>query len=126
MAEIAPFPLKKTEQLEGDPTFRQRVDALASHERIESERVGFAGHPSEAHAAFRALIEEASEAQLQALLQHESPVVRGYVASWLARREAPPEALTRLWEDGTEVFTLLGCTGGRITVGEIARGQLEV
>jgi hypothetical protein len=111
-------------QTESVPAFEERVEALAAQPRLESAQVGFAAAPSEAHAAFRAVVEQATDEQLEQLLKHESPVVRGYVAGWLVTKHGPEHpALEPLRQDKAEVFTLKGCIGGMTTVGEMARGM---
>jgi len=108
-----------------DPELARRVEQLATFSRIESSHVGAAGAPSPAFAAFEAVRERATEADLVALLRHPSPVVRGYAAKHILR-EVPgalPAALA-LVGDATPVGVLEGCMLGDGTVGGVAADAL--
>lgn len=104
--------------------FEGRVEALAAHSRIESACVGFAGAPSEVYRDFRDMVDHATEEELEDLLTHESPVVRGYIAGFFVSKYGPEHpALQPLHADTAEVFTMVGCIGGKTTVAELAQGM---
>jgi hypothetical protein len=120
----APTPPPRERPADSFLDFDGRVDALAAHSRIESAQVGFAGAPSSAYQAFRDLVDHATDEELEELLTHESPVVRGYVAGYLVSKYGPGHpVLQPLHEDKAEVFTMVGCIGGMTTVAEMAQGM---
>lgn len=93
-----------------NPELERRVAVLAGFGRIESSHIGAAGAPSQAFAAFVAVREVSTPADLVALLGHPSPVVRGYVARHILG-EVPgaiPAALPLL-DDRTLVGRMEGC-----------------
>jgi hypothetical protein len=119
------FAGKPTSALVKRPNIAALVDALAAEKRVESSHVGAAGAPSDAYKKYRALVKQANADEVAALLQHESPVVRTYLAQHVAS-ELPDHlrALVPLASDTTQVDTLEGCIGGRDTVGDRVRTAL--
>jgi hypothetical protein len=102
----------KTEELVSDPALRKAVDALAGAKRVESSHIGEAGAPSKTFALFDSALKLATESDIVALLQHESPIVRGYFAQHVARTMPRHlDALTPLFEDATQVESISGCIG---------------
>ncbi len=120
-APAAPaFTGKPTSALIQRPEIAALVDALAAETDLESSHIGAAGSPSAVYAKFTALAEKANEAEMVALLEHRSAVVRGYSAQHVAGKlPARLEALVPLAEDATAVPTLNGCMRGLDTVGRI-------
>lgn len=115
-----PFPGKPTSALIQRAEVAALVDALAKEKTLESSHIGAGGSPSQVYAKFVAIEKAATEAEMIALLQHESPLVRGYVAQHVAR-DAPArmDALVPLADDATGVETRNGCMGGFESVAEI-------
>lgn len=103
-------PLEPTRALVKRPDVAALVDALAEMKAIESSHVGAAGAKSEAFTRFERVRDAATEDEIVALLHHESPVVRGYMAQHVARALGPRiPALEPLLDDETRVGTLQGC-----------------
>jgi hypothetical protein len=101
------------------------VDALGAHGRIESSHVGAAGAPSAVYKAYEAVAARVTAEDAKKLLGHESPVVRGYLAGHVLRKQpADAAAVYPLLADGTEVGSLEGCEIGSTTVGEHVAGEL--
>jgi hypothetical protein len=90
----------------------ERVKRLAGVERIEGPFIGHGPRKSEVYPLFRAVVDGRSAAQLEPLLRHSSPVVRGYVAMWILDR-FPDEArrVAPLARDGAGVQAQFGCLG---------------
>lgn len=106
-----------TAELVPDRKLAALVDDLAKEKTIESSHIGAAGAPSRVYAKFVAVRGAASTAQLEALLRHESPIVRGYVGAHIAR--SVPGSVARLeplLDDASAVDTLDGCIGGNAVV----------
>ena len=117
---LAPLVWKTTAEIPGDASFHTLVDELARQPAIESSHVGAAGAPSKAYAAYQKVADVASPEQVVALLMHESPVVRGYLARQVARKRPDGAAsLQPLFGDTTNVKTLAGCMGGEQTVAAV-------
>ncbi|MBK6513149.1 MAG: hypothetical protein IPM79_07065 [Polyangiaceae bacterium] len=101
------------------------VDDLAKEGTLESSHIGAGGAPSMVYKKFEALLAAAKDADLLALLRHDSPVVRGYVAQHLARSQGAALANVRpLADDATMVKTLEGCMGGSETVSSVVLDAL--
>lgn len=106
-----------TTALVKDAELVTRVDALAASKRIESSHIGAGGVESDVYKLFLAVLDKATTADLKALLRHESPVVRGYVAQHVANKEASlMEDVAALLTDKTPVDSMSGCEVGRETV----------
>lgn len=121
----APFPGKRTADLVGRAEVAALVDALAAEKRVESSHVGAGGTPSGVYARYAALAKAATDAELVALLEHESAVVRAYVARHVAAHlPAGFQPLVALAKDETLVDDLSGCSGGQAAVGALVREAL--
>ncbi|TVR01626.1 MAG: hypothetical protein EA398_09390 [Deltaproteobacteria bacterium] len=117
------LPWETTHALVEDPALRAAVDLLATFPAIESARIGSGGDPSEAHAAFRAVVDLASPVRQLALLRHESPVVRGYLLEHVLPTQPVEDDLLRaLLADETAVPGQIGCILG---TGSIASRSVE-
>jgi hypothetical protein len=122
---MARFSGKTTADLVKRPEVAALVDALAAEKVIESSHVGFGGAASDVFKKFQAIAEKATPDELAALVEHESPVVRGYVGEHLARKgPIRVEALAALAGDETMVETLHGCIGGGDAVGRLVIQEL--
>lgn len=100
---------------------------LATQEQVESEQLGFSGTFSEVYQVYVQLREQASIAQLELLLQHESPNVRYYALLGLASRD-PKHKMNYFQQLGGKNDTLKylrGCVGGSGELGEYARYVVE-
>lgn len=108
---------KATGQLKLSPQLAAAVDTLATHKTIESSHVGAGGVKSEVYTAYEGVAKLASDDQIRAIMHHESPVVRGYMAAHIARNQ-PSELATiyPMMTDETSVGTLDGCMGGQTDV----------
>jgi hypothetical protein len=104
--------------------FNERVEALAHHERIESEAIGYSGEPSVVYADYEKLVKQASTEELIALVHHSSPVVRGYVGAHLLA-DLQSDAAYALLSDVTVVDSKSGCSGGNTTVAAHLVSALE-
>src|SRR6185503_11328602 len=108
-----------TADLIKDPDLAARVDALARERQVESEHVGYAGASSASYARFAAVLEKAPGAQELALLRHESPIVRAYVANDVAQRHPrDARALLPLTRDDAVVMFMDGCIMGQAKIGD--------
>jgi len=115
-----PFAGKPTSALVQRAEVATLVDDLAKEKQIESSHIGAGGSPSQVYAKFVAITKAATEAEMVALLQHESPIVRGYVAEHVAEKlPARLDSVVPLAEDWTGVPTLNGCMKGMDSIGEI-------
>ncbi|WP_394832634.1 HEAT repeat domain-containing protein [Pendulispora rubella] len=113
-ASPMPYPnvFLPTEKLITDPIVRGDVDQLAARHSIESRAVGYGGSTSKSWLAYRKMVADASSKERLALLMHQSPVVRGYMAEYIAvRMPADSEHVYTLLADATPVDTLSGCVG---------------
>jgi HEAT repeat protein len=120
-----PLAFRKTAELIADPELAGLVDLLAAQSAIESAAVGAAGAPSAAWKAYRAVVARATPADIVALLGHQRPVVRGYMAQHVAR-ELPGE-LARLYPllgDETKVQIVSGCMIMEQTIAEVVLDSL--
>lgn len=102
------------------------VDALAAERAVESSHIGAAGAPSAIYARWEAVQKAATAEELRALLRHQSPVVRGYVAQHLVRDQTPlaSDPLRPLLSDATSVGTTQGCMIGTYTVAALVLEEL--
>lgn len=99
------------------PAVALLVDTVAAHRRIESSAVGIAASPSDVYADFKSLAAATTPDQAAALLAHESPTVRGYMAGHVL--DTQPHEAARIYPlltDETTINTLQGCIGGMDTV----------
>lgn len=93
-------PFGPTSELVGDSELAFAVDALAAA-NVKSR---WGGPRNNVDERLRAVTRMASRADLKVLLRHESPIVRAYVASYVARNEAALlEAVGPLMRDSAEV-----------------------
>lgn len=115
----SPSKLESTSSLVARPEIRQIVDELAAAGVFSSERVGYGGAPSMSFAIFTRLRAAATDAEMIALLQHASPVVRSYAAQHVIERDLGIDAVDPLLADGALVETLFGCIGGSMTVARV-------
>lgn len=118
-AMAPPLTFLKTADIPGDAAFHAKVDDLAAGARIDSSHIGAAGAPSPVFAKFLAVRAAASSAQLAALLRHESPVVRGYVAKDVAAGPFERAQLVPLLADTAHVERRDGCAGGGSSIAEL-------
>lgn len=119
-------PLEPTRVLVRRPELAVLVDALAEMKSIESSHVGYAGTKSVAFTRFEQVRDAATEQEIVALLHHESPVVRGYMAQHVATSlGARMREIAHLLDDETIVGTLEGCMGNPgATVASVVRESL--
>lgn len=114
-----------TEQLIHEPGIVRLVDDLSRRGSHTGPTVSIAGAPSGTYALFTRIVNEASPADITALLRHESPVVRAYMAEHVAA--AMPQELSAMWtvvQDETKVYSTNGCIIRFTTVGGLARHAL--
>lgn len=117
------FRLKKTAEIAGDALFHRRVDALARRPRVQGEALfrDAGGNFNPAYPDVRDLLLGSTRDQRVALLQHESPIVRMYLAEYFigqhGTRAEDLENLYPLLSDGTRVETLTGCVGMTGSIG---------
>jgi HEAT repeat protein len=113
-------------QLVNDVPLAALVDKLAQATTIEGDRVGYGGESSETFALARRIADAASLEQAQALLQHQSPVVRGYLAKHVIENlPAALPAVYPLLADSTHVNTLYGCIGSGETISKYVLDHLR-
>ena len=93
---------------------------------MESSHIGAAGSPSPVWAKWDAVQRAASADELRALLRHQSPAVRGYVAQHLVRTQTPLEVepLRPLLADASTVATTEGCMIGNTTIASLVVDEL--
>jgi hypothetical protein len=119
------FAGKPTAALIQRPDLSALVEDLAKEGTLESSHIGEAGAPSAVYAKFEAIRAKATEAELRALLEHSSGVVRGYTAQHVAIAVgAHIDALVPLADDTTLVPILSGCAGGHEDMGSLVREAL--
>lgn len=110
------------------PELDKLVSALATFPRVESSHVGFAGAPSASYAAWEAVRKAALEAELLALTEHTSPVVRGYAIQYATRSMLVDEAyrgwLGKALRDTAKVGTMSGCEMAETTIADLALDEL--
>ena len=107
------FAGKKTAELALRPEVLEAALALSGAKSYESKFIGAGGSPSDTYALFETLRGRANEAELIALLEDESAIVRAYVGVHVANKvPAGLPALVRLGADSTMLSTLRGCIGG--------------
>jgi len=119
--------LQPTAALVAGPAARAAVDALAKAEQVADRHVGVDGHESEEFRLFTAVVQAATEAELLALLDHESAVVRAYAAQHAARTasDASRERIrASVLADTTPVMTHQGCFHMPMTVARVAAQAL--
>ncbi|MBI4957628.1 MAG: HEAT repeat domain-containing protein [Myxococcales bacterium] len=117
---LPPLRLAPTGKLVARSDLAAKVDALAAASGIESSHIGAAGAPSKVWPLWDAVLGAAKPEELVALLGHESPVVRGYVArhAVTALPDAAQELLP-LFGDGAQVATVEGCSVGTTTLASL-------
>ena len=99
---------------------QQAVNELAKSPSIDSKRIGEAGLPSPNFERYERVAQLASFTDLEALLSHPNPVVRGYAAKGILQKDPKQAtALYPLLADSISVKTVNGCIGGSDTVGNI-------
>lgn len=128
-ASAPPDPAPVAPLMKLRPALQARVDALMTFNAVESSHIGAAGAPSDSHAAWQAVREEATDSELSQLLGHGHPIVRGYVAQHLARTAKVIDQGTRaklelLLRDSGSVRVRDGCIGGQETVATIVLREL--
>jgi len=114
----APPEVHPTRQLVSDEEVAILVDRLASAAGVQSSHVGAAGQPSEVWATAVAVGSQATVDQRITLLNHESPVVRVYMAGTLCAEASASDALRALEADLSEVGVTDGCDISQSTVGQ--------
>ncbi len=104
------------------PKVKTLVDKIAKYGKYESERVGFAGTPSEQFKNYKQLLKIATTQELKLLVLDESPVVKVYAFQALAENDTKSAVVIAksLEKDTAVVYTLEGCIGGEATVQELA------
>lgn len=122
---VSPKPIDTSTQHALRPSLAQLVNKLAQAEQIEGESVGMAGAASSVHATFRQLARLVRKEEALTLLDHPSPVVRGYLAGHIVA--AFPEeagALFPLLSDVTPVGVLSGCMEERLPLWVVLMREL--
>ena len=118
-SSVPPLQTAPTAELIKDPELAARVEALARERQVESEHVGYGGVDSASYARFAAVLEKAQGPQELALLRHESPIVRAYVANDVAQRHPrDARALLPLTRDDAAVIFMDGCIVGQARIGD--------
>jgi hypothetical protein len=120
-----PLVTKTTADLELSAAKSALVDTLAGFTKIESERVGAGGSLSASHAAYERLVAAITPTEAVALLAHESPVVRGYLAGhvlWKQPADAPQ--VYPLLFDSAAVGIMQGCMIGDDRIAQHVTGEL--
>lgn len=123
LTPIAATSLRPTSALIERPAIRSLVDDLAAAS-VTSEHVGYDGHPSPDFALYARLRAAATDAEMSALLEHGSPVIRSYAAMRVVERDLTDARLERLLDDGTFVPTHFGCLGSAMPVARITEQAL--
>lgn len=101
------------------------VATLVDTGEVTSAGVGYGGEKSASYAAYEELVAAASIDQLRDLLDHDSPIVRAYVASHLAKHDAESlPSLAASLSDATPIEAQYGCMGMRSTVAHHVASQL--
>jgi HEAT repeat protein len=118
--------LKSTAQLVADPKLAALVDELATSSEIQSSAISVGGGPGPVYDVFAALSRAASPEQMLALLDHQSPVVRGYVIWYVARTPEKLGLLEPLLDDFTEVTLHRGCRPRPTTIADLVLDTLEL
>jgi hypothetical protein len=125
VATAVPLAGKPTAELVKRPEVAALVDVLAAEKRVESSHIGAAGAPSRVYAKYRALVTTANAEEIVALLGHQSPVVRTYMARHVASElSAQVRALVPLANDATAVEVMEGCVVHTDSVGAATREAL--
>lgn len=126
--ELPPRPmpvLHKTDELVTTPAVRDAVNLLAKETRIESSHVGAGGVESATYTLFDKAWNAATPAEREKLIEHESPVVRGYFAQRFGREaDVMPIALAPLLDDPTPVGSLQGCNAADSTIQRVVLDAL--
>jgi HEAT repeat protein len=114
-------PFLATSDIPGTAEFHALVDVLATGRAVESERIGPGASPSQIHEAFRKVLAAGSREQIVLLARHRSPVVRGYMAGYIAERlPEETEALGSLLRDTAKVEVISGCSKEASRVADLA------
>lgn len=98
------------------------VQALAKAESLDDEAVGDGGVKSETWKTFEALRACAGKDELTALLEHASPIVRGYACRALMDTQPAadwPKLLAARIADAAAVITFEGCTRSEHKLGDV-------
>lgn len=93
-------------------TVDELVATLAKAESLDDEAVGDGGIKSATYRTYETLRDQATREQLQKLLDHQAPIVRGYAVRALADRNEPVDWLLLLRKfaaDAAKVKTFQGC-----------------
>lgn len=114
-----------TDELVQTPAARDAVNLLAKEKRIESSHVGAGGVESATYTLFEKAWNAATPAEREKLVEHETPVVRGYFAQRIGREaDVMPPALGALLDDATPVGSLQGCDAGDDTIQRVVLDAL--
>lgn len=120
----APLRLVKSDDIAGDAVFKAALASLERSKSIESSHIGFAAQPSAVYASFEKLRDVASAEQVNALVMHESPVVRGYMAGHALSTLDDAKAVYPLLGDTTRVRRVNGCDMGASSIAELVAEEL--
>jgi hypothetical protein len=111
-------------------TVDELVDTLSKAESLDDEAVGDGGTRSATFRTYEALRDRATKEQLQKLLDHKAPIVRGYAVRALAERNEEvdwPAVLRKFAADAAKVWAFQGCIRSEQLLGdaviEYARGR---
>lgn len=121
---VARTDLRKTAELVQRAEVQKLVDELAAVEKFASEHVSYDGHPSTEYATFARLRQRATDAEMLALLAHESPVVRSYAAQHAIERDLDAPLLVPLLVDQALVPAQWGCIGSTMPVSWVTVNEL--
>ena len=103
------------------------ADKLGKNERLESAHIGVAGSYSLVYDKYLKLSKMATTSELVALVNHASPVVKGYVLMALVNRKYDNlnVLFTKELESNNTVETLSGCSGMTETTASVIYWQLR-
>jgi HEAT repeat protein len=117
-----------TKALISDAKLARLVDVLARSQSLDSPAIGVAGEASSTYLLFDRVVHAATRQQVLALLRHESPIVRGYMARHVALTAelGGVEALYPLLGDSAPVATRVGCRASQTPVSHIVLEALSL
>lgn len=115
--QTAPRPtFVPTSSIEGSDSFHFKVDLLARFDSVDSNAIGVGGTMTDSYRAYEALSSDLTDAQADALVLHESPIVRGYMLErshdYKLGVDVDPMTFAPLLRDDTIVNMRSGCSGG--------------
>lgn len=120
-----PFVLLALPLIAQTPSIAELVDTLAAAETLDGPAIGDDGIRSDTWKTYERLRSQASAAELTALLEHASPIVRCYALRALLENETKtdwPTILRAHSRDTAEVMQFEGCGKMRWAAGDVMVG----